>query len=753
MMHKTTILFAGLAAAIILSIAMTNPVNASSFDPGNIISDSIFTNSSTMTADQIQYFIEVKGKYCTDGEAPCLKNYRENGKSVGTIIYEISQQYLINPQVILATLQKEVGLVTISNPGSWRYRTAMGYGCPDSTPGVCSSQYFGFTNQVRWAATMFRAIMNNSPTWFTPYRIGVNSILWHPNQACGISNVNIVNRATVALYSYTPYRPNNAALAAGFGTGDGCSSYGNRNFWLYFNTWFGSSTSSILIQSPQSPAVYLQSGSVRYAIPSWDIINAYGFGRFGVTPVSNSYMNSLQDGGILNTVFSNKSEPGPIYLADNGYRFGFSSYQQCVDWGFPRCTDSSYTKPLEPSVFDRMYQYGAISPLMLNGSHLHIMKDGKKHTLLSHEARVEKGYANINYTPITNPANLTQPYAKSIPHNNSLVSFRATPAIYLYTNSKFYALSYDAFLTFSSKLPTLVDSFSEYNSQLPVEQGFIQSNVALSDGSLYSFVNGKKINLTKVKHHWPQAAIIDDLKTILALRSDDYTADENSTYRTTAGSILKVENKHFRGFYSLYDYFALGNTRPIPINELAITNLASGSSVMANGQGSVYQLASPANQSLILTPSIDGSPCQLSSLDQLGSYHLITNSVQRLAPSQQPISTLTNTAYDQDGNIHIIYSGRHAILNASELTSVWGVHQKIPACTFHKLHLAKIPVNSSVRFIRDPVTGIIYHGEGGKKQPIFSYAAFIRMGGSTSNTLDVSNEFITASPTGVAITE
>ena len=174
---------------------------------------------------------------------------------------------------------------------------------------------------------------------------------------------------------------------------------------------------------------------------------------------------------------------------------------------------------------------------------------------------------------------------------------------------------------------------------------------------------------------------------------------------------------------------------------------------MANGQGSVYQLASPANQSLILTPSIDGSPCQLSSLDQLGSYHLITNSVQRLAPSQQPISTLTNTAYDQDGNIHIIYSGRHAILNASELTSVWGVHQKIPACTFHKLHLAKIPVNSSVRFIRDPVTGIIYYGEGGKKRPIFSYTAFIRMGGSTSNTLDVSNEFITASPTGVAITE
>ena len=37
MMHKTTILFTGLAAAISLSIAMVNPVNASSFDPGNIM--------------------------------------------------------------------------------------------------------------------------------------------------------------------------------------------------------------------------------------------------------------------------------------------------------------------------------------------------------------------------------------------------------------------------------------------------------------------------------------------------------------------------------------------------------------------------------------------------------------------------------------------------------------------------------------------------------------------------------------------
>ena len=36
-----------------------------------------------------------------------------------------------------------------------------------------------------------------------------------------------------------PYRPNAAALANLYGTGDACSAYGNRNFWRYFNDWFG----------------------------------------------------------------------------------------------------------------------------------------------------------------------------------------------------------------------------------------------------------------------------------------------------------------------------------------------------------------------------------------------------------------------------------------------------------------------------------------------------------------------------------
>ncbi|MBQ3320879.1 S-layer homology domain-containing protein, partial [Candidatus Saccharibacteria bacterium] len=67
-------------------------------------------------------------------------------------------------------------------------------------------------------------------------------IQYNPDSSCGGSTVYIENLATSSLYRYTPYQPNASSLAAGYGTGNSCSAYGNRNFYLYFNDWFGDST-------------------------------------------------------------------------------------------------------------------------------------------------------------------------------------------------------------------------------------------------------------------------------------------------------------------------------------------------------------------------------------------------------------------------------------------------------------------------------------------------------------------------------
>ena len=260
-----SVVVAGWFSYILLKPAQAAPVVG--FVAGKIIDDSVFTNKSTMSVLQIQNFLNSKVPICDtagaqiseyggpdlngDGKVQrwewgqsnynqstfvCLKNYVDGGKSSAQIIFDAAQEFSINPQVLIVLLQKEQGLVQDTWPLNVQYRSATGYGCPDTA--ACDSQYYGLTNQIRWAARMFRAIMNASPTWYTPYIVGTNYIQYNPNSSCGGSNVNIENRATQALYNYTPYQPSQAALDAGWGTVN-CGAYGNRNFYLYFTEWFG----------------------------------------------------------------------------------------------------------------------------------------------------------------------------------------------------------------------------------------------------------------------------------------------------------------------------------------------------------------------------------------------------------------------------------------------------------------------------------------------------------------------------------
>lgn len=259
--------------SVFMSTFAHRQVNAvvSGWSAGNIIDDGVFTNSSTMNVSDIQNFLNSKVPTCdTQGQKTseygggtraqwagakynqttftCLKDYTEGGRSSSQIIYDVSKKYTINPQVLLVLLQKEQGLVTDDWPLNIQYRSATGYGCPDTAP--CDSQYYGLTNQLDWSAKMFRAIINNSPTWYTPYVLGNNFIRYSPDSSCGGSTVNIENRATQALYNYTPYQPNSGALNADWGTAP-CGAYGNRNFYLYFTSWFGNTRTSAMIYTTQ----------------------------------------------------------------------------------------------------------------------------------------------------------------------------------------------------------------------------------------------------------------------------------------------------------------------------------------------------------------------------------------------------------------------------------------------------------------------------------------------------------------------
>ena len=221
------------------------------FDPGFIISDYNFFNPTAMTESEIQAFLDARACAPRD-DSPCLMEYRETTFSqpaqgaghcaaysgarterASRIIARVAEACTISPRVLLVLLQKEQSLLT--RPSASGYLRATGYGCPDTAD--CDTKYFGFFNQVYNAAWQFRQYTQEPER---TYKIGAVNVKLHPNAACGSTPVKIRNQATANLYNYTPYQPNKAALANPTEEGDGCSAYGNLNFWHFYNRWFGS---------------------------------------------------------------------------------------------------------------------------------------------------------------------------------------------------------------------------------------------------------------------------------------------------------------------------------------------------------------------------------------------------------------------------------------------------------------------------------------------------------------------------------
>ena len=251
----------------------------SQFRAGNIIADELFFNPNTMSVSEIQAFLVAKGGTCQSGFT-CLKDYTQTtfsidatpmcsayigapNESAATIIYKVAQACGISPKVILVKLQKEQSLVTSTAPSATRYRAAMGAGCPDTA--ACDTRYYGFFQQVHYGSYLLKRYTQPPGTgpgtpWSTRYDLWrpvgqVSELRFHPNAACGTTPVLIENQATHSLYIYTPYTPNPAALSAGYGTGDGCSSYGNRNFYQFYTDWFGSTQVPPLVNLSGNPAV------------------------------------------------------------------------------------------------------------------------------------------------------------------------------------------------------------------------------------------------------------------------------------------------------------------------------------------------------------------------------------------------------------------------------------------------------------------------------------------------------------------
>lgn len=244
---------------------------SAAYEAGRLIDNNVFLDANSMSAGQIQSFLESKGSglatrsfvlNCLGPTSTERQLYTNAGATCDVplpashVIYYASQIYGINPKVTLATLQKEQSLITTSNPTSWQINQAMGYGCP--TTGGCGASTFSYQiDNAVWVLRFHyeRARGNNSwwtqtPTW----TCGVEKHLYKPNLYPGqnvqffdtngthYTTVYIQNAATSSLYCYTPHAYNNPQGLYGrpsFGS-TGLYYSGSYNFVSAFEQWFGS---------------------------------------------------------------------------------------------------------------------------------------------------------------------------------------------------------------------------------------------------------------------------------------------------------------------------------------------------------------------------------------------------------------------------------------------------------------------------------------------------------------------------------
>jgi hypothetical protein len=284
------------------------------------LDDSIMRASGTMSAYDIQVFLSQQGsglasfsdvENCGSTSGSHYSYYATyyscgGTRSAAQIIYDAGQAYGINPQVLLATMQKEQSLITTPNPAASQLNYAMGYGCPDS--GGCG--YAGFFNQVDNGAWQLRTDMElgggNNWWGYTPasypcngatryYSAALktgNDVTFYDDSGTGYTHFVIPNMATGTLYCYTPHVYPGSA-----------QQYYSGSYWFvyYYNKWFHPYTWRITSQYAYTDQTKATATGLSNLTPGQRVYVGFTVVNTGTETWSNTGANPIDVGTLRST--------------------------------------------------------------------------------------------------------------------------------------------------------------------------------------------------------------------------------------------------------------------------------------------------------------------------------------------------------------------------------------------------------------------------------------------------------------------
>ena len=172
-------------AAAALAFNAFGSVPRSGFTPDTVISDKNYMASGSMSAAQIQAFLDRQPGSLKTLSAP---DHTGVTKTAAQMIAEASAAWHVSPKVVLTTLQKEQSLIEKAPQSQDALDWALGAGKTDSK---IYWEMKGFGNQI----------------WIGAQKMDSNRKLWTPGATQDIDGqvVHPTNGATHALYRYTPH--------------------------------------------------------------------------------------------------------------------------------------------------------------------------------------------------------------------------------------------------------------------------------------------------------------------------------------------------------------------------------------------------------------------------------------------------------------------------------------------------------------------------------------------------------------------
>lgn len=309
MFHKNYLILA-------LFVVLLSPGvgQAASFNPHRIISDADLTDYARMSTAGIQSFLDRQG-----GVLAAYRTTDMDGvnRSAAEIIYNASYRYELNPQFILATIQKESSLITGSNASliDW----VLGYGvcdsCNKADPSV--ARYRGFARQLDAASNKIRnsylADLASRNATVSGWGVDVTKTTLD-----GVA-ITPQNQATAVLYTYTPW--------LGYHGGDAAVG-GNSLFFDVMERFFPNRADSILdypnlslLQDSSTGTVYkLEHDELRPIISYTALLANYNPDRIVSVDSAVIERYAVGDPIVVPKFILIQAPSGGIYLIDSSHK-------------------------------------------------------------------------------------------------------------------------------------------------------------------------------------------------------------------------------------------------------------------------------------------------------------------------------------------------------------------------------------------------------------------------------------------------